>query len=98
MTMDELYKRRIRIESPSDKLTGRSIHVTDLETGEEITNISSMRIYLSARGMSHAKVTYYKYENGKIATKDGDPIIKTNTLDNPEIAISALEQFGGDEL
>jgi len=94
MYMDELYKRRIRIVSPSDKFDGRHIQVTDLDTGEEITNIASIRIWLEARGESHAKVTYYKFgEDGKIATKDGDPVIKTNTLDNPEIAISALEQF-----
>ena len=94
MYMDELYKRRIRIESPSDKFDGRHIQVTDLDTGEEITNIASIRIWLEARGESHAKVTYYKFdEAGKIATKDGDPIIKTSMLDNPEIAVSALEQF-----
>ncbi len=52
MYMDELYKRRIRIVSPPDKLDGRHIQVTDLETGEEITNISSIRIYLQARETS----------------------------------------------
>ncbi len=87
MYMDELYKRRIRIVSPSDKFDGRHIQVTDLETGEEITNIASIRIWLEAKGGSHAKVTYYKFG------EQGNPIIKTSMLDNPEIAVSALEQF-----
>jgi len=92
MYMNEVYKRRIRIESPPDGLYGRDIKIIDLDTQEEITNITDITLYPQAREMSYANITYYEYdENGKLAGKDGEPIIKTSTLSNPEIAVSALE-------
>ncbi len=92
MNMDEMYSRRIRIEGGMDETSGRRLHVYDIETGEAITNIMSISIFLNAREESIADVVYCEIdENGKYRQIAGKPIAETKRLVNPEIAVTAFE-------
>src|SRR5260221_135055 len=101
MHIDEGYKRRIRIEGDLDRLDSRRMHITDIETGEAITNILAATIYLKAREVNEAVITYdikadvvyaEHDEQGKLVVKDGDVVEKVNTLDNPVVRVSAFER------
>jgi hypothetical protein len=95
MHMNEQYKRRVRIEGGMNDLHGYRLIVHDLETGEEITNVTSAIVYLDARRMNIVSLTYYEIdEHNKVVVKDGEPVEKEIELSNPEIAITAFEQGG----
>ena len=92
MYMDEAYKRRIRIQCSPEQPVGRGVHITDLETGEEITNIVSVTIYLDAREINMARCTYYATnEQGNVLTVEGEPVSKVKNSYNPEIDVTAYE-------
>lgn len=106
MYMDERYKRRIRIEGDLDMLHGTKLHITDIDTGEAITNILAATIYLKARELNEAVVTYdlkatmlyaEHDEHGKPVVKDGDIVKKVNILDNPVVRVSAIERSSNKE-
>ena len=98
MNMTETYRRRIRIEGGMDELRGQRLHVYDVETGEVITNIMSISIFLNAREESIADVVYCEIdENGKYRQIAGKPIAETKRLVNPEIAVTAFEGLKGAE-
>ncbi len=93
MNMTETYSRRIRIEGGMDDTYGRRLHVYDSETGEVITNIMSISIFLHAREESIADVVYCEIdENGKYKQIAGKPIAETKRLVDPEIAVTAFER------
>ena len=81
MKIDAQYKRRIRIQCNPNTPHGRSTTITDLETGEEITNIQHIDIRLNARELNIAHILYSN-------DKDG---VKKATLNDVELDISALE-------
>src|SRR5260221_13445948 len=92
MNMTETYRRRIRIEGGMDELRGQRLHVYDVETGEVITNIMSISIFLNAREESIADVVYCEIDdNGKYKQEAGKPIAETKRLVDPEIAVTAFE-------
>ncbi len=93
MNMDETYSRRIRIEGGIDDTHGHRLHVYDIETGEVITNIMSISIFLNAREESIADVVYCEIdERGKYKQEAGKPIAETKRLVDPEIAVTAFER------
>lgn len=84
MLIDEKWKRRVRIANKSyDKMVGYNVYVTDLETGQTITNITEVVIRLKASEYNVAEITYYE------ANKDEDA--KTITLTDCEVEVSAYE-------
>lgn len=92
MDMNELYKRRIRIEGGIDDLHGRRLLVRDLETGKEIPNVTRAVVYLDAQQMNTAILTYYEMdEHNKPVLKDGDLVEKEIELNDVEIAVTAFE-------
>src|SRR5260221_14379804 len=89
MNMDEMYSRRIRIEGGMDETSGRRLHVYDIETGEAITNIMSISIFLNAREESIADVVYCEIdENGKYRQIAGRPDRKSTRLNSSHTVIS----------
>lgn len=102
MRIDTSYKRRIRIECKPDAPHGRRTHITDLETGEEITNITRILLQLDAGEVNVAQVTYVEYdETGKIATEQVDdelePLFKTVLLKGSELDITAFEEWAEEQ-
>src|SRR6266446_8415201 len=94
MNINELYKRRIRIEGGLDDTHGYKLAVKDLETGEDILNVARIALVLDAKKINRANVVYYEMdENNKIVLKDGDPVIKVVILDNPDVSVSAFERY-----
>ena len=92
MNIDAIYKRRIRIECKPDEPIGRRTYIIDVETGEAISNITSVMIYLEPREMNVAKLTYYEHdERNHIVIKDGEPVSGEVTIENPEIALTVWE-------
>ena len=93
MNIDYTYKRRIRIECDPDKPHGHGTRIIDVETGEGITNVASIAIYLEPREINVAKLTYFEYDvHGKLVVKDGEPVSGSVTVENPEIALTAVEE------
>ncbi len=92
MNLHEGFRRRVRIESVPDQLRGSRVSITDVETGEEITNVVKAVITLDAREYNGVELTYAKTdEYGKIMIRDDDIVRKTLRLNFPEIAVTALE-------
>ncbi len=86
------HKRRIRIQCLDDMASPHKTIVTDLETGQTIDNIQHISIQLDARLLHMAQITYVVYDDdGKVATKDFNPVTKTITLQDFELDVSALE-------
>ncbi len=86
------YKRRIRIQCLDDMPAPIKTIVTDLETGERIDNIQHISIQLDAKLLHMAQITYMEYDDdGKVATKDFNPVTETITLQDFELDVSALE-------
>jgi len=93
MNIDHTYKRRIRIECDPDKSHGHETHIIDMETGEDITNVAKGMIYLDPREINVAKLTYFEYdEHNHIVVKDGEPVSGEVTIENPEIALTIIEE------
>ena len=97
MRIDTTYKRRIRIECKPDAPHGHETHITDLETGEEITNITCILLQFDPREVNVAQVTYIDYDkDGKIVTEqvndELEPVFKTVLLEVPELDVTAFEQ------
>ena len=92
MIIDATYKRRIRIECKPDEPIGRRTHIIDVETGEDITNVTSVMIYLNSREYNVAKLIYYEHNaSGQLVVKDGEPVSGEVTIENPEIALTVYE-------
>lgn len=92
MNIDATYKRRIRIECKPDEPHGRRTHIVDVETGEEITNVTSIMIHLEPLEMNVAKLNYIEYdERNQIVIKDGELVSGNVTIENPEIALTVWE-------
>lgn len=96
MFIEETFKRAVRIEGAPDAMHGYKLTVRDIETGEEIVNVSSAVIYLAPGELNCADLTYYQMnEKGRMAhhpDRAFEPIIGTVRCDNPEIAITAYER------
>lgn len=89
--------RRIRIHTRKEALSphARFVEVTDMETGEEITNIVRIKINLEARGNTLAYITAIpRAWDGRVLQKNGKPIMETYVVEDVELDIIALE--GGD--
>jgi|SRR5579872_1949731 len=87
------YKRRVRIEhkpfeqsESSKKPVGYMTTVHDADTGEQITNISDIVIYLRATSINEAAITYYEQDAAFDHTK------KTTISANPELDVLAMER------
>ena len=87
------YKRRVRIEykpfeqsEHSKKPVGYMCTVHDADTGEEITNISDIVVYLRVSSINEAAITYYEKDDGHNRTK------KTAMSANPELDVLAMER------
>ena len=92
MNIDATYKRRLRIECKPDEPVGRRTHIIDVETGEAITNVTSIVIYLNPREYNVAKLTYYEHNaSGQPVVKDGEVVSGEVTIENPEIALTVWE-------
>ena len=92
MNIDATYKRRIRIECDPDKPYGRRTHIIDVETGEDITNVTHVMIYLDPRETNVAKLTYFECdERGQVVVRDGEPVSGEVTIENSEIALTVWE-------
>lgn len=86
------YKRRVRIEykapensEHSKKPVGYMCTVHDADTGEEITNITDIVVYLRVNGINEAAITYYDDLPNK-------PTKKTSTSPDPELDVLAMER------
>ena len=90
--MTEMFRRRIRVEGQPEDIKGYSLTARDTETHEQLLYIAEIDLHLSARSLSTATLTYYDVDvQGKLLIKDGEPVIKTATTNNPEVSLTALE-------
>jgi hypothetical protein len=87
------YKRRVRIEhkpfehnGSGKKPVGYMTTVHDADTGEEITNITDVVVYLRVNGINEAAITYYEEDNTKRPTKN------TAMSANPDVDVLAMER------
>lgn len=88
------YKRLICIEGTPGRPYGMAVVVKDAETGEDITNITSIIIYLDARQESRAEITYHEMDgSGKFTriNSDGEFAVSKTTL--PVAKIENLPAF-----
>ncbi len=81
--MTELYKRHIRVEGKPEHLAGYLLTVHDAETGEQITNITSVDLHLEPDLLNVATVTYIEQDEHE----------KTGLSARPEVSVTALETF-----
>jgi hypothetical protein len=92
MNIDENYKRRIRIIGKPGETRGYAMSVYDANTGEGITNVTSIMVGLSASGENKAEVTYNEHDvQGKMVMRDNDVVEATLAVENPEIDVTAQE-------
>lgn len=90
--MTEIYKRRIRIQGKQDDLIGHSIQILDAETGDLIPNIAKVTIYLNPTDINKAELTYYETDgSGSLVVKDGKPVERVETTENPDVDLTAME-------
>ena len=97
--MPTWYKRRLRIEykqpeqsAPDSKPVGYRVTVHDADTGEQITNIRDIVVYLRAGGINEAAVTYYE-QNSDGTLNNKHDAVKTTTLSSiAELDVLAMEE------
>jgi len=94
-TAQELEGHRIRIACPEriPVPTGRAITVTDLETGEEITNVTTIEMHIVPREVVTARLTLFSI--GKLVhAPDGSMSASLKeeklTVHNPEVELTAF--------
>jgi len=91
MRINETYQRSVRIEGAPDDLNGYKMTIKDLESGEEIENITDCTITLTPRRLNAAYLTYD--DQGKVVADEyKEPMQNRVRVDNPEVAITALEE------
>ena len=83
--MNDIYKRRIRVECKPDELKGYMLTVHDADTGEEITNFTDVEMHLHVSRLNTATVIYLEEDEQR------KPIEKTGITANPEVAVTAME-------
>jgi hypothetical protein len=88
MYIDTVYNRRIRIEGAPNELHGYKLTIHDIDTGEMITNVIGVVVYI-------AELYFHPYSEQGVIVVDADrnPIVQKKRLDNPEIAVSAMERM-----
>ncbi len=84
MEIDKNYKRKIRIVGYHAE--GWDACVFDAETGESITNITSLDIHLSVEDDNTVEVTHANPDATKVELFENDGcVLEKVTLDDPEI-------------
>jgi hypothetical protein len=93
MYIDTTYNRRIRIEGAPDELHGYKLTIHDIDTGEMITNVIGVAVYIDVGEMNVAELYFHPYNEQGVIVVDADrnPVVQKRRLDNPEIAVSAME-------
>jgi hypothetical protein len=86
-------KRRVRIEGKLDDLAGYNLKIIDLDTGEEITNITKAEITLLPGECNTVKFTYLKEnERGKAYMEQtGEVAIGEVVINSPDLSFTANE-------
>ena len=94
MHLHEQFKRRVRIVGKPDDTEGWSIHIIDVETGEEIRQVKKAVITLLAGELNMVELTYYEAdETDRIIVLDEKLSEKHITLHFPEIDVTAFERL-----
>jgi hypothetical protein len=82
--MSEHFAGRLRIEGKPDETRGYMLTVHDAETGEPITNVVKVTLYLSVDDRNYADVVYS-------SSHQKQPLLNVLVTNNPEVAVTAFE-------